>query len=87
MSEQGLLCNEASLRHCQAQWMLFGTFRISWMQKFTQEPCQEGQAEQQPNKQSWKRILQWAQSQPSLLMGIPSTGAPNAHHLSGLLLT
>ena len=31
MSKQGLLHNKASLRHHQAQWMLFRTFKMSWM--------------------------------------------------------
>ena len=38
MSEQGSLCHEALLQHCQAHWMLFRTFKPSRMWKFTWEP-------------------------------------------------
>ena len=83
MSEQGLLHNKAFPSPTNALQDLQDILVLKSMQ----EPTRKDEENSKETSKVGKAFLQWAQSQPSLLMDIPSTGAPNPHHLSGLLPT
>ena len=81
LSEQGLLCNEASLRHCRQMDALQDLQDVLDME-IHGGAADTAKKDMENSKQTSKvgnTFLQGAWSQPSLLINVPSTGAPNAH--------
>ena len=85
MSEQGLLQSKALLGHCRAQWMLFGTFTMSWtFHGATTDTPKMDKVNNKETSNVGNTFLQWTWSQPRLLIDVHSTGASSAHCPGGL---